>query len=574
MNAILDLPVSNTEHGLLVAFGEFLQQHGFIQRLMAVPIKQKTVTFAPQSKLVELLAGIMSGIESLSDLNEGPRPLAYDPIVARAWEQTAFAHYSSVSRTLAACDDESIAAVQRAIDEFSQPFIRQAVHALRCVGLPLVYDLDLMGQAVSATSTSYPQAAFGWMDDQVRLGYQVARVCLSTQTHERLWLAGLHHPGDTVSSRCVQALIHAAEAQTGVRPRRRTELLRQRIAQHQLQLQRPQRLLTQQQRRQQHLHRTQQRLREHIFQAAQAQKMPVLTGKAARLAQQAQGWRKRLPRLEQQLAACEHLIAHHQQQLHQLSQEQAHLQDWLKQLEADNHTNPDPPTCEARMDSGFSSGANLSWLIEMGYRVNTKAPNDKTTCALRQIIPADAHWTRVGDNAEMIAHGDYLIHDCPYALTVALERFKVGDTFRYATLLQFRDDGLCPSLPVWFKSYNARQLIEAGNKESKSGVFQVQQLLSRSPAGIRLQVMFVGLAANVVRWARPWLRACAPQPTPKLLRILNSPKHLVRVAVNSAARVQQSPMGTSLQFAPTSALSGTVLFLKGVPAFQLPLSFS
>jgi hypothetical protein len=33
-----------------------------------------------------------------------------------------------------------------------------------------VYDFDLTGQAVSATSTTYPDAAFGWMNDQGRLG--------------------------------------------------------------------------------------------------------------------------------------------------------------------------------------------------------------------------------------------------------------------------------------------------------------------------------------------------------------------------------------------------------------------
>lgn len=260
--------------------------------------------------------------------------------------------------------------------------------------------------------------------------------------------------------------------------------------------------------------------------------------------------------------------------MHQLGQDLLRLQDWLKQLETDNRTNPDPSSCEARMDSGFSSGANLTWLIEMGYLVNTKAPNDKTTSALRRTLSADTSWTRVGDNAELTARGDYLIHDCPYPLTVALERFKVGETFQYATLLQFRADRLCPTLPVWFKSYNGRQLIEAGNKESKSGVFHVQHLMSRAPAGIRLQVMFAGLAANIVHWAMPWLRACAPQPTPKLLRTLNSPKQMVRVAANSAALVQQTLTGTSLQFAPTSALPGAVLFLKGVPAFQLPLGFT
>ena len=573
MTTTSDLPLVNTEHGLLVAFGEFLQQHGLIQRLMTVPINQKTVSFVPQTKLIEFLAGIMSGMAYLSDLNDGPRPLVNDPIVARAWGQAAFAHYSSVSRTLDACDDETVSQVQAAIDAFSQPFIRSAVHELRQAGVPLVYDLDLMGQAVSATSTTYPAAAFGWMNDRVQLGYQVARVCITSFKKERFWLSGFHHPGDTVSSSCVQELIQAAEAQTGVRPRRRTELLRQRLAAHAQQLQRPQRLLNQQRAQQLQRQQTHTRLREQIFQAEQTLKMPISAAQSARLTNRSQGWQARLPRLGQQQAVGEQVIARHQAQLHQLTQELLRLQTWLLRLEADNRTNLDPPCCAVRVDSGFSSGTNLTWLIEMGYQVNTKVLSGLTTAALRKTVSADALWTRVGDNADMLRCQQSSVHDCPYALRLALERFKLGDTYQYATLLQYRDDGQTLTLSDWFVSYNGRQLIEAGNKELKSGVFQVQHLMSRSSAGIRLQVMFAGLAANVVHWSMPWLRTCAPRPTAKLTRTLNSPKHMVRVAANSAALVQQTSAGTALQFAPTSALPGALLILKGVPAFQLPLGF-
>jgi len=217
---------------MLVAFGEFLEQHSLIDRLMKVPIPQRTRTFAPQTKLVEFLAGIMSGSEHLEDLNDGPRPLAKDAIVAWAWGQTGFAHYSSVSRTLEACTEETVASVEQAINEFSRPFILTAVHDLLRRGEPLVYDFDLTGQAVSSTSTTYPGVAFGWMNDGVKLGYQLARVCLSPREQARVWLAGFHHPGDTVSSACLQELVRAAEAQSHVRPRRRTELVPQRIEAH------------------------------------------------------------------------------------------------------------------------------------------------------------------------------------------------------------------------------------------------------------------------------------------------------------------------------------------------------
>lgn len=166
-----DWPITNTEHGMLIALGEFLQQRGLLEQLRQVPIQQKTHTFTPQAKLLEFLAGIMSGIEHLQDLNHGPRPLVPDELVAQAWGLEGFAHYTTVGRTLDVCDQNTVQAVEAAITAFSRPFIEAAVHEeVRC-GRRLVFDLDLTGRPVSATSTTYPDAAFGWMNDQVRLGY-------------------------------------------------------------------------------------------------------------------------------------------------------------------------------------------------------------------------------------------------------------------------------------------------------------------------------------------------------------------------------------------------------------------
>ncbi len=248
---------------------------------------------------------------------------------------------------------------------------------------------------------------------------------------------------------------------------------------------------------------------------------------------------------------------------------------WQTQLAKDNRTNPDPPAyVEVRMDAGFASGENLAWLLEMGYCPNTKAPNGQTAAALCAHLPTGRHWVKVGENAEMMGWGDYQLHGCPYPLTAAIERFKVGRRFKYAVLIHAREEGApFPTLPVWFKHYNERQTIEAGNKDMK-GTCPVQHLMSRSLAGIRLQLLFTGLAANVVRWSAPWLKKCANHVTPKLTRTLNSPRPLVRVAANSAAFVQQSSFGTSLQFAPHSSLPGIILFLKGLPAFQLALGFN
>jgi hypothetical protein len=565
-----DWPITNTEHGMLVAFGEFLQQHGLLDRLQQVPIGQKTRGLAPQAKLIEFLAGIMSGIEHLQDLNQQSRPLTCDPVVARAWGLERFAHYSAVSRSLHVCDTQTVAAVEAAITTFSQPFIDQAVHELVRRGLALIYDFDLTGQAVSATSTTYPEATFGWMNDQVRLGYQLARVCLSPRAGERIWLAGFHHPGDMVSAACLKELVLAVEAATGVRPRRRPELVAQRIDAQQTLMVRTRRLVNQQQMKLAQLRQTQTTLIGQRYHAEQLEKGPVPAGKLAHLRAQVSGWQKRQPRLAEQIAQAQRVLDGHQARLMEQETELARLRIWQAQLETDNQSNPNPPSLiTARMDAGFAAGENLAWLLEMGYAPDTKAANGQTTTALRAKLPHGAEWVKVGDNAEMVLVGEHTLHGCLYPLTVAVERFKVGRNFKYATLVRA---GPAPKLPVWFAHYNARQTIEAGNKEMK-GVFFVQHLMSHSLAGIRLQVLFTGLAANIMRWCRPWLKDCAAEPSPSLTRILNSPKHVVRVAANAPALVQQTDEGTVVLFGPRSALPGATFILRGVPAMQLPLGF-
>ena len=553
-----DWPITNTEHGMLVAFGEFLQQHGLLDQLRQVPIAQKTHDFAPQTKLIEFLAGIMSGIEHLQDLNHGPRPLVPDAVVARAWGLDRFAHYTTVGRTLAACDAATVTAVEAAIAAFSRPFIETTVHELARCGERLVYDFDLMGQGVSATSTTYPDAAFGWMNDQVRLGYQLARVSLSPTAGPRIWLAGFHHPGDRVSSACLQELVQAAEAQTGVRPRRRPELVAQRIDAQQTVIARTRRLADQQQAKLQRLRQTYTTLTGKHYHFEQVLNGPIPSGKQARWRARADGWQKRLPRLGEQITQAERVLATHQARLAEQEAALVALHQWQAQLAADNATNPNAPEIEARMDAGFASGENLTWLLERGYAPNTKAPNGRTTTALRAHLPRGAAWEKVGDNAEMMLIGEHGLQGCPYPLTVAVERFKVGRTFKYATLV--RADP-APKLAAWFAQYNARQTIEAGHKEM-NGTFFVQHLMSRSPAGIRLQVLFSGLASNVVRWCQPWLKDCAAAPTPAITWSSSA-----SAATPGMVTAQRRPIGS----APSAARSESAAAVERHPTSSGPI---
>jgi hypothetical protein len=228
--------VTYTAHAMLVPWGPFARQIGLVQRLEKVPIAQRKRDYEPQTKLIEFLAAIMSGCRYLQDISHGPHPLDRDQTVAAAWGQPGWADYSGVSCTLQACTPETVESVRDVVEEVSRPFVdRQVVLSLQQAGV-LIYDGDLTGRPVSSTSTTYPGAAFGWMDDAVRLGYQAALVSLHSPSYGRLWLSVTPHLGDTVSCQQADALVRAAEAPTGTRPWRRIDLLMERIRSQQAQL--------------------------------------------------------------------------------------------------------------------------------------------------------------------------------------------------------------------------------------------------------------------------------------------------------------------------------------------------
>lgn len=64
-------------------------------------------------------------------------------------------------------------------------------------------------------------------------GYQASLVSFHNPTFGHLWLAVQPHPGDKIVCTALEEMVRAAEAQTKVRPRRRTDLLAQRLAEMQ-----------------------------------------------------------------------------------------------------------------------------------------------------------------------------------------------------------------------------------------------------------------------------------------------------------------------------------------------------
>lgn len=548
--ASTDAPV--TDHALLVLLGHFAQHLGLVTLLEAVPLAQKQVTHAPQTKLIQFLVAILAGIQQLQDLNDGPAPLVHDPTVPQAWGQPAFAHYSGVSRTLAAADATTLQAVGTALAQVSRPFIDREVLAILRTNAPLMVDIDLTGRPVSPTSTSYPDAAFGWMDDAVAKGYQSAISSLSGGPTGRLLLASQRYAGHAKSAECLQAAVVAVEAALQVRPRRRTELVQaQRDAL-------AARLTTQQQ-------------RLATAQEAQATAQWKREQHGLDVKRWGERFHQQRARLERRVGRLSATVSRLAGQVAALVAEQGEVTNWLAQLTADNAAVGVPVSVVMRVDAGFATDANLAWLIEMGYTVLTKVFSGHTTKRLQRTIPATATWTPVGGNAEAVALGRQRIGEGRYAVEALQVRYRLPDGWRWTTLVWY-DEAPAPPAGVWFRQYNGRQTVEAGIKENKA-VFTLRRPLVRSVVGMQVQEEYAVFAANFVRWAAAWVKAQNTDVAAGLGQALREVKTLVRVVAQSRARVVVSASGCALVFEAQSAFAGAVLVLRGQPVYQtvLPL---
>jgi hypothetical protein len=563
----------HTQHAFLVVWGRFAHEIGLIKRMAAVKLKQKTYWHSPQSKVLEFLVGTLAGLKHLQDISLSAHPLDRDPAVAAAWEQAGWADYSGVSRTLSGLSWEEVQQVADVLQQVSQPFLAAEVQQLVWQGKRLCFDGDLTGIPVSNSSRTYPNAAFGHMNNEIRLGYQAAVVSLESPTYRRLWLSIAHHPGDTVSCSQGEALVLVAEARTGLRPRRRTELLGQRLqafqeqltaiekrlqAQDQALTEAQARLLTarqQERERQAELNE----LEQH-YQAHQRQERP--TSYLAKARQRFQAGQRCRSRREQTWQEAQRRLAKTKARLAEQQAELARLQERLERFEQDNASNAAPIDAEFRLDAGFGTYQNVALLIEMGYEVYTKPHSHQVVRHLTGKVTEQTRWTRVGANAEMVAWPNLQLNHCPYALDVALERFYTGKTRKHSALLHFGADPVTQDLPAWFERYNARQTIEAGIKEGKQ-VFYLHRLKVRSEPAIYLQEAFVIFAANFIRWASHWLAA----PTLALENGLDvsalGVKRQVQVAAHVAADVIRDSEGWLLKFSEYSAFAGKVLKLPG-----------
>jgi predicted transposase YbfD/YdcC len=108
---------------------------------------------------------------------------------------------------------------------------------------------------------------------------------------------------------------------------------------------------------------------------------------------------RRRQRLQQRLVTLATRQQRVAQQIATLHQQQTALQQWHDQLATENTGLIAPLPLVVRVDAGFRTDDNLTWLIEMGYAVVTKVHNSQTATRLRRGIAADVTWDTVGRNA-------------------------------------------------------------------------------------------------------------------------------------------------------------------------------
>ncbi len=584
-----------TDHAMLVVWGQLAHCMGIPQAFAEVRMSQKTVIHTPQSKVLEFLVANLAGLPYAKDISKASQPLDQDQAVAKAWGEESWADCSGVSRTLHTLTEAQGEQYAVIVDRGIQPWIDQEVQLALNQG-PLELDGDLSPRPVSNGSKTFPGAEYGYMSNCLQLGYQAAMVSMRSPTYGRLELSVTHHSGNTVSMTQAEGLALEAERSLGRHPMRRTDLLAQRI----------QNLEPERKKRQANVAEAAQKLAKtqaawfevQAQQGELAQKLADLekdyqqrncperpNSQLAQVRQRVEVWRLRLERCDQTIQRAKARLVKQQARLADWESQKTHLSLRLKRFQVENEANHNPIAAIFRLDAGFGNSENLALLIEMGYEIYSKPYGNWLSGTLAKMsVTRSADWEKVGKNAEMLAWKAVQLEDFPYPLDLGYERFwqSPGCSCRegtdssqpklaYSGVIHFGQRDVTADLPGWFHDYNARQTIEAANKESKQ-VFEVHHIKVRSRPAMRLQEHFALFAANFVRVAAYWLaNQCSQVPDGWKESTHPAVKEQVKVGAHSSARIEWFGSDCLLRFAQRSVYAGRSLLVRRQVAIQLTL---
>jgi hypothetical protein len=575
-----ELICQQTQHGMLIPWGRFARHLQLSQRLRkVVKVDRHQDAIAGSDLILQFGLASLAGYEYLRDLNLGSHPLVKDQAVADAWD-LEFGHYTTVSRFLYDLPDEVVDQVQVELEAILRPYLQGAVHELLCRQECLTLCGDLTGRPISDYSWTYPpDAVFGYMANQLRKGHQVALVTLKGDPY-RVHVGAFHYAGDTVSGPCLGQMVTETEVRLGCRPRRRVELVRQRLAgleaklrTKQVWVERQQTRLRQQLERQVRIGERLRTLKREIADL-EAQRAGKVVRPHSRLSQAYRHKASQERQLQSSLAQesqIRQVLVRHQDHLAELQAQREELIAWLAQLELDNQTLAYPVCIRWLLDGGFGDTANVTYLIELGYDLYMIAHNGKITQVLLEQLEPEATWTQVGSRTQAIEPSStQAFGTCPYPLRLTLLRWQAGETTRHTTLLSF-SEGEPLSLTALFPTYHHRQDIEAGIKQGK-GTFGLTKLRVRSAAGIRLLEQFALVFwPNFIRWAATWLMNQVHDDSQRFINLLQQIRPQVRVAAKTPAWVLTNPDGQLLQFDQDGPFTGVKIRLDGPFAYQCPM---
>lgn len=184
----------SSNHASLCALAPVIKDKNVLQPIHnKVNIKQKKILYSPTDKLVLLTIGIMSGIQSVYDINY---KLRVDRALLKAFGYKKCADQSVIQETLNAVTDDNIKQMESATDEIfkqnnlSTSLIQKAVQENKTITI----DIDLSGQIASKNAEQSTKGYFSGKKNAY--GRQLARV-LVPDTQEIV--AESLYSGNTVS---------------------------------------------------------------------------------------------------------------------------------------------------------------------------------------------------------------------------------------------------------------------------------------------------------------------------------------------------------------------------------------
>jgi hypothetical protein len=152
-----------TRHAFLVLTGFVAAALGLRQVLESgLKVKQKVYQHSPVDKVLQALVGILGGCRFMKDLNQAAAPVSKDRSVSRAWGQKAFAHFSTVCRTLRAFTAQDVRPLADLLGSITKRRLEPILSKLAGPdgqGL-IVIDVDLSGQKVRGSWSCLPLTSF------------------------------------------------------------------------------------------------------------------------------------------------------------------------------------------------------------------------------------------------------------------------------------------------------------------------------------------------------------------------------------------------------------------------------